>query len=121
MKRAILASFFAILILGACDRIASDESAANGNLRAITGAEVAYYAANNAYADLSALLQAEVPYLAGDWTGPKSGYLFTLDCPGFGPGVPVPRLAGEAQHDRQPELLRGSVRRDSLQYRGACD
>lgn len=76
---AIIAIIAAIAIPNLLrSRMQSNESAAIGNLRTITGAQVAYHAANNAYsADFASLTTATPPFLDGDWAATKQGYNFT--------------------------------------------
>ena len=85
---AIIAIIAAIAIPSLLrSRIQSNESSAIGNLRAILGSQVAYHAANYAYAmDFAALQPAVAPYLEGaSWgTAPKSGYDFTMAGVGAG-------------------------------------
>jgi prepilin-type N-terminal cleavage/methylation domain-containing protein len=78
---AIIAIIAAIAIPNLLrSRMQSNESAAIGNLRTIVGAQVAYHAANYAYAADFAALGAGTPkYLEGTWDGAsKSGYDYTL-------------------------------------------
>lgn len=77
---AIIAIIAAIAIPNLMrSKLQSNESAAIGNLRTICGAEVAYHAANNAYAiDFASLTGATPPFLDGDWSGAKSGYTFDM-------------------------------------------
>lgn len=77
---AIIAIIAAIAIPNLLrSRMQSNESAAIGNLRTITGAEVAYHASNSEYAQAFAdLTGATPPFLDGDWTAIKQGYNFTL-------------------------------------------
>ena len=77
---AIIAIIAAIAIPNLLrSRMQSNESSAIGNLRAISGSEVAYHAANSAYAlDFDSMTTATPPFLDGDWTGAKNGYVFTI-------------------------------------------
>lgn len=77
---AIIAIIAAIAIPNLLrSRLQSNESSAISNLRAIGGAEVAYHAANTAYAlDFASLTTATPPFLDGDWAGAKNGYLFVI-------------------------------------------
>ena len=79
---AIIAIIAAIAIPNLLrSRIQSNESAAIGNLRTITGAQTGYSAANGNYAtDFAQLLTGEdqgISFLLGQWGVPKSGYTFT--------------------------------------------
>ena len=75
---AIIAIIAAIAIPNLLrSRMQSNEAAAQGNLRTIVGAQVAYHAANYEYSvDFAALTGAIPPFLDGDWAVPKSGYNF---------------------------------------------
>jgi prepilin-type N-terminal cleavage/methylation domain-containing protein len=77
---AIIAIIAAIAIPNLLrSRMQSNESAAIGNLRTITGSEVAYHSANAQYATtFDALTTATPPFLDGNWAAAKSGYNFTL-------------------------------------------
>lgn len=77
---AIIAIIAAIAIPNLLrSRMQSNESAAIGNLRTVTGAEVAFHAANSAYAQAFAdLTGATPPFLDGNWAATKQGYDFTL-------------------------------------------
>ena len=79
---AIIAIIAAIAIPNLLrSRIQSNESAAIGNLRTITGSQVAYNSANGVYAaTFDEMTTPTPPFLDGAWgTGPKSGYDFALD------------------------------------------
>ena len=87
---AIIAIIAAIAIPNLLrSRIQSNESAAIGNLRTLTGAQTGYSAANGSYATgFAQLLTGQdtgVSFLLGAWapTTAKSGYLF--DCVGDAP------------------------------------
>ncbi len=77
---AIIAIIAAIAIPNLLrSRMQSHESAAIGNCRTVNTSEVAYHAANNAYAQAFAdLTGATPPFLDGDWATTKQGYNFTL-------------------------------------------
>lgn len=80
---AIIAIIAAIAIPNLLrSRIQSNESAAIGNLRALTGSQTGYSSANGVYAaTFVALTTATVTspaFLLGNWTGQKSGYTFTM-------------------------------------------
>lgn len=81
---AIIAIIAAIAIPNLIrSRIQSNESAAISNLKTILGAQIAYNAARGQYADSFDLLTQEStaggpPFLEGDWTGVKQGYVYTL-------------------------------------------
>lgn len=77
---AIIAIIAAIAIPNLLrSRMQSNEAAAQGNLRTIVGAQVAYHAANYEYSvDFADLTGATPPFLDGDWGVPKSGYNFVL-------------------------------------------
>jgi len=60
-------------------RMQSNESSAIGNLRTVSGAEVAYHSANSQYATAFAdMTGATPPFLDGNWAAAKSGYNFTV-------------------------------------------
>jgi len=77
---AIIAIIAAIAIPNLLrSRMQSNESAAIGNLRTISGAQVAHHSANNTYATtFDELTTATPPFLDGDWTATKQGYDFTM-------------------------------------------
>ena len=78
---AIIAIIAAIAIPNLLrSRIQSNESAAIGNMRTITGAQTAYNSSTGSYAaDLAALTTSTggaPAFLLGAWGGTKTGYLF---------------------------------------------
>jgi type IV pilus assembly protein PilA len=77
---AIIAIIAAIAIPNLLrSRMQSNEAAAQGNLRTIVGAQVAYHAANYEYTGaFGDLTGATPPFLDGAWDVPKSGYNFVL-------------------------------------------
>ena len=79
---AIIAIIAAIAIPNLLrSRIQSNESAAIGNLRTITGAQTGYSASNGLYAptfDLLTDTTSGPAFLLGTWSAPKTGYIFTL-------------------------------------------
>lgn len=80
---AIIAIIAAIAIPNLLrSRIQSNESAAIGNLRTITGAQTGYNSAHGVYAatltDLTAETATSPAFLLGDWTVQKSGYTYTM-------------------------------------------
>ena len=81
---AIIAIIAAIAIPNLLrSKLQSNESAAQGNIRTIVGAQVTYHSANYAYAaDLATLAGGTPPFLDGDWAQTKQGYDFT--CVGTG-------------------------------------
>ncbi len=61
-------------------RIQANESNAVGSLRTVLNAQMTYNTVNLVYAtNFDALTTAEPPYLTGNWTSERSGYLFTLE------------------------------------------
>jgi len=79
---AIIAIIAAIAIPNLLrSRIQSNESAAIGNLRTITGAQTGYSASNGLYAtDFASLTDttAGPAFLLGEWGAAKTGYSFTM-------------------------------------------
>ena len=77
---AIIAIIAAIAIPSLLrSRVQSNEAAAQGNLRAICGAEIAYHAANYAYTSTWAdFTSATPPFLETDFSTAKAGYTYTL-------------------------------------------
>ncbi len=77
---AIIAIIAAIAIPNLLrSRLQSNESAAISNLKAIVGAEVAYNSANGVYTgSFDDLTGANPPFLEGNWSGIKQGYVYTL-------------------------------------------
>ena len=77
---AIIAIIAAIAIPNLLrSRMQSNESATIGNIRTVTGSQVAYHAAMNEYsADFDSLTTASPPFLDGDWAAAKSGYTFAM-------------------------------------------
>lgn len=60
-------------------RLQSSEAATVGTIRAIVSAETTYNTQNGRYSqDFAELTSAIPPYLSGDWTQAKNGYIFTL-------------------------------------------
>ncbi len=60
-------------------RIQANESNAVGSLRTILNAQMTYNTVNLEYApDFTALTTADPPYLTGDWTKERNGYVFTV-------------------------------------------
>ncbi|HOJ69930.1 MAG TPA: prepilin-type N-terminal cleavage/methylation domain-containing protein [Candidatus Hydrogenedentes bacterium] len=77
---AIIALIAAIAIPNLIrSRLEANEASAIQNLRAIISAEGAYHAQNNRYTtDFADLVNANPPFINGDWVPAKNGYLFTL-------------------------------------------
>ncbi len=60
-------------------RVQANENSAVGTIRAIMSAETTFNTQNGRYSqDFSEMTAAIPPYLSGDWTKAKTGYLFTL-------------------------------------------
>lgn len=60
-------------------RVQANENSAVGTIRAIMSAETTFNTQNGRYSQNFAEMTAAIPpYLSGDWTKPKSGYIFTL-------------------------------------------
>ena len=77
---AIIALIAAIAIPNLLrSRLQANESSAIYNLRAVISAEGAYHAQNSRYTtDFADLVNANPPYINGDWVPAKNGYLFKL-------------------------------------------
>ncbi|HOZ46457.1 MAG TPA: prepilin-type N-terminal cleavage/methylation domain-containing protein [Candidatus Hydrogenedentes bacterium] len=80
---AIIAIIAAIAIPNLLrSRLASNETAAIGSLRAVSTAQVTFRASHDAYGAWADLMGGDPPYLDGDWAdgeaGAKNGYMFTL-------------------------------------------
>jgi prepilin-type N-terminal cleavage/methylation domain-containing protein len=60
-------------------RVQANENSAVGTIRAIMSAETTYNTQNGIYTQTwSALTAAIPPFLSGDWSKPRNGYMFTL-------------------------------------------
>ncbi len=77
---AIIALIAAIAIPNLVrSRLQANEASAIQNLRAIISAEGAYHAQNSEYTtDFADLVNANPPFINGDWVPAKNGYLFKL-------------------------------------------
>ena len=88
---AIIAIIAAIAIPNLLrSRIQSNESAAIGNLRTITGAQTAYNSSRGSYApDFASLTDATngPAFLLGTWTAAKTGYVYSCTGTDVGAGV----------------------------------
>ncbi len=61
-------------------RVRSNESSAVGTIRAIMSSETTFNTQNGHYArTFDELTNSIPPYLNGDWTRPRGGYMFFLD------------------------------------------
>jgi len=60
-------------------RVQANENAAVGTMKTIMQAQTAYNTQHGLYSlNFDQLTGAAPPYLNGDWTRPKNGYMFTL-------------------------------------------
>jgi type IV pilus assembly protein PilA len=60
-------------------RLQTNEASAVGNLRVVRDAQLSYNNANLRYAaNFDELITPTPPYLSGDWTKAKNGYLFSM-------------------------------------------
>ena len=77
---AIIAILLAVAVPNLLrSRLQSSEAATVGSIRAIVAAETTFNTQNGRYSQLfSELTGAAPPFLSGDWTQAKNGYMFAL-------------------------------------------